>query len=482
MVTDHDLNSSFCGIQLKGGQSASEIFHQVLQQGVEAFPEPFSGLNFPAYPNQFRKRYVHLVPDFEAARLISPARNEIAERLANEIHTAFLFDDGKEPEPLATYLQRDFSPLPLVDMEANSIRFWKPHFTYRHEDWSALDILAEELLNRDVISLGAAQALLWLQENLVKAGTINLSDRKIVVLGANAEMASSRQFLEAGADVLWLDKVPPLRGLIDSPTRAGRLTWTEHADLLNQPGEILATISAFAANEPVDLCLYAYAPGQARELKLTTAMNAIANALPEELIRSITLLLSPTTATPIQETDINAMQSRRDHRPAWEALLAGSGLLGAVGGSSGDTDIAATRSLVGIQGTSYQAAQYLGKQITAECWATTGQIGKPVSRPIRVSANTAAITKTRSMDHPVFDAAFDGAAAFQIETFTPDQSRCLNGLLTVHDWIHPQPPSPASIRVHGGIHTLPYPLDSALRIAAAIGFVRSPGLLRGLLR
>ena len=104
MVTDHDLNSSFCGIQLKGGQSASEIFHQVLQQGVEAFPEPFSGLNFPAYANQFRKRYVHLVPDFEAARLISPARNEIAERLANEIHTAFLFDDGKEPEPLATYL------------------------------------------------------------------------------------------------------------------------------------------------------------------------------------------------------------------------------------------------------------------------------------------------------------------------------------------------------------------------------------------
>ncbi|MCS5573831.1 MAG: hypothetical protein NZ789_12930, partial [Pseudomonadales bacterium] len=87
-----------------------------------------------------------------------------------------------------------------------------------------------------------------------------------------------------------------------------------------------------------------------------------------------------------------------------------------------------------------------------------------------------------SMDHPVFDAAFDGAAAFQVETFTPDQSRCLNGLLTVHDWIHPQQPSPASIRVHGGIHTLPYPLDSALRIAAAIGFVSSPGLVRELLR
>ena len=96
-MTDHDLNSSLCGIQLKGGQSASEVFHRALQQGVEAFPEPFSDLNFPAYANQFRKRYVHLVPDFEAARLIPPTRNEIAGRLANEIHTTFLFDEGKEP-------------------------------------------------------------------------------------------------------------------------------------------------------------------------------------------------------------------------------------------------------------------------------------------------------------------------------------------------------------------------------------------------
>jgi hypothetical protein len=101
---------------------------------------------------------------------------------------------------------------------------------------------------------------------------------------------------------------------------------------------------------------------------------------------------------------------------------------------------------------------------------------------MRVSANTAAITRTRSLDHPVFAAAFGGAGAFGVETFTPRQSRVVNGLLALRDWLHPEAPVPGTARVHGGIHTLPYPLEPALRVAAAIGFARSPRLLRGLLR
>ena len=56
----------------------------------------------------------------------------------------------------------------------------------------------------------------------------------------------------------------------------------------------------------------------------------------------------------------------------------------------------------------------------------------------------------------------------------------LSGLLAVHDWLHPDLPVPGDVRVHGGIHLLPYPLGSALRVAAAFGFARSPRLLRGL--
>ncbi|NIV19460.1 MAG: hypothetical protein GWN54_02150 [Gammaproteobacteria bacterium] len=68
-----------------------------------------------------------------------------------------------------------------------------------------------------------------------------------------------------------------------------------------------------------------------------------------------------------------------------------------------------------------------------------------------------------------------------METMTPRQSRRINGLLALYDWLRPDRPVPGAVRVHGGIHTLPYPLESALRIAAAIGFARSPRLLRGLL-
>jgi len=70
----------------------------------------------------------------------------------------------------------------------------------------------------------------------------------------------------------------------------------------------------------------------------------------------------------------------------------------------------------------------------------------------------------------------------QVETFTPAQSQTLSGLLAIHDWLHPESPIPGQIRIHGGIHTLPYPLNSALRVAAAIGFAKSPGLIAGLFR
>ena len=101
--------------------------------------------------------------------------------------------------------------------------------------------------------------------------------------------------------------------------------------------------------------------------------------------------------------------------------------------------------------------------------------------PLRVAANTAAITRTRALDHPVFAAAFGGAGAFGVETFTPRQSRAINGLLAVADWMAPERPVPGGIRVHGGIHTLPFPLEPALRMAATCGFARDPRLLRGLL-
>ena len=119
---------------------------------------------------------------------------------------------------------------------------------------------------------------------------------------------------------------------------SGRLFWPAgNADLLTKPHAVLATLIEFAGGTPLDVGLYAYAPGQARELRLTASMNALVSALPDELVASVTMLVSPTTPTAMSASDLAAMDARLAARPAWEAVLARLGLLGSGGGrATGD--------------------------------------------------------------------------------------------------------------------------------------------------
>ncbi len=468
-------------IQLRGEQSGTSVLHRVLKSAVEAYADQL-GTAFPEDPRQFRKTYPNVLPVFETARLASPDRHAIARLLAARMQSELVWGSDTSGMPLGEALLESKRPLPLrTALASGDPAGWNASVDYGERQWS-LDQLGElgnMLCDRNVISAAAARSLEWLAAH--HTDTIDLRDRKIVVLGASAEMASTRYFLEAGANVLWIDVVPPAPDLLDN-LPGGQLSWPESgADLLTQPGEILATIQAFADDDAVDLALYAYAPGQAREVRLTGAMNALVNALPVELIKSVTVLVSPTTPTELTAVDLDAMASRLGDRPAWEALLAFLRIVGD-DGAARIGDAAATRTVVSIQGASYQAAQYLGKVLMAECWATHGSPANETASPLRVSANTAAITKTRSLNHPVFDAAFGGAAAFGVETFSPEQSQQVNGLLAIKDWLDPETPIPGRVRVHGGIHTLPYPLESAMLSAAAIGFARKPALLTGLLR
>jgi hypothetical protein len=134
--------------------------------------------------------------------------------------------------------------------------------------------------------------------------------------------------------------------------------------------------------------------------------------------------------------------------------------------------------VVSIQGGSYQGAQYIGKMLAAEVWAT----GDP---PINVSVNTAGVSLTGSLQHPVFDIAFAGAKAMDVETFAPATTAALNGLLTLHDRLDPAERTLDELfttRVHGGIYVAPYPIDPALRVAAGIGVLKDPRRLGALIR
>ena len=426
----------------------------------------------PRDVSAFKSGYLEFLPCFEAARQCLSERDAIAADLAEGLEQGLVYRRGSDQESLSTCLESETGPLALESVTGNADNPWRFNVEYAHQSWSSLAALGARLVAGQVANRQAGDALQWLANNVLEDDCLDLRGRRIVVMGAAAEMASTRLFLDAGADVLWLDVKPPPAALQRAEVIAGRLVWPpQNADLLAQPAEILATILDYADGDPVDLCLYAYAPGQARELRLAGVMNAIVDALPRSVVGSVTTLVSPTTTAPLNAGDREDRRVRNDNSALWEKWLGVTGVMGRADTADCD-DVSVTRTLVGIQGVSYQAAQYLAKLITAENWYNQG---------LRVSANTAPITRTASMDHPVFDAAFLGARAFQVTTFTPAQSQVISGLLAIRDWLHPDHPVPGQCRVHGGIHTLPYPLNKALRIAALIGFARSPGLLTGLL-
>ncbi len=465
--------------------SASELMHRLLTDAASAFPEALGAARLPADPGEFRNVYPDILPGFEAARLASAQSHQIARHIVAAQQQYVVWQDALGQRPLHEAIIESSAPLPLKTHTFDGEPGWQASLVYRGERWEAarMSELGELLIDRGVITQDAGEALGWISDEVLDAGSLRLIGRKIAILGGGAEMAPTRLWLEAGADVLWLDRDPPPRDWWKSQGLSGRLYWPEdNADLLVKPREVLATLIDFADGAPLDLGLYAYAPGQARELRLTASMNAVVNALPSELIASVTILVSPTTPTALSPQDLAAMTARIKARPTWEAICAHIGLLGTGGGSVAVGDAAVTRTVVGTQGASYQAAQYIGKILMADCWSGHGQLTLQDPVPLRVSANTAAITRTRSLAHPVFTAAFGGAAALGVETMAPRQSRRINGLLAARDWLHPALPTPGAVRVHGGLHTLPYPLGSALRVAAAIGFARSPRLLRGLIR
>ncbi len=469
-------------VELQAGRSALQLLYRVLQDVMLEFPGAFSDCKLPAGEKAFRKAYPNFLPIFEAARLASSDTSKIARLMVAGLNEQVVWRDEGGEYPLSEPLCDPGQPLVLETRQMMGSVGWQPSVVYRGECWMAARFseLGEKLVAAGTATQETGDAFSWMSHELLQDGALDLRGRKLAVLGAGAEMAATKLWLAAGADVLWLDMLPPPSDWFEDPDLAGTLSWTpEPADLLSKPSEILATLMAFADGMPVDVALYAYAPGQARELRLTSAMNAIVSALPAALIASVTMLVSPTTPTGLSASDVRRIEARAKDRPVWQTMAQRFGAFGRGEGAVQINGMHTTRSVVGIQGASYQVAQYLGKKLTAEVWSQSGtQSG--AGQPLRVSANTAAITRTRSLAHPVFNAAFGGAAALGVETLTPRQSRCLNGLLAVHDWMHPQLPVPGKVRLHGGIHTLPYALEPALRVAAAIGFGKSPKLLREL--
>jgi len=482
------------GVALPRGYTASSFFHHVLQEAAVQFPAVLGSAALPGSAGAFKKSYADALVRFEAARASAPERVEIARFIARRTQEQLQFVSGDHSRALDEHLQERVESPELTRTAFTGAPGLVPEVPFEGRVYRGREILAlaEHLRERRHITIAAVAALRFVLDRCdANGGALDLRGHRFAVLGAGAELSPAAIWLRAGAEVLWIDLQPPAARIGSGSELAGTLVQSAANDLLKQPRELLAAVRRFAEDGPVHLCMLAYAGGASQEWRLGAAMNAIARQLEPRHVRSLSCFVSPTTAAHVYPEDIAAAQERFAARPGWHSALMAVGALPTPGHvQSGEATVA--RAIVSIQGLSYQAAQYVSKMVTAESFAVYGlDLSSETRRPVTVSANVAGITRTRSLSHPVFQAAFVGAPAFGVQIFDPETTRALNGLLILHDLLNPHAPGAAGVealptqkargllsqQVHGGIYCLPYALEPAIRAAAVIGMARKPSVL-----
>ena len=479
---------------LPEGHTGSSFFHHVLAEAAAEFPQVLAAAALPGDAKEFKRSYGEVLVRFEAHRAAATERVAIARFIARRTQEQLHFADGEGSTPLSEYLAAAVAAPELARQQGSAAPGLTAEVPFEGRTYRGREVieLAELLRERAHMTDAALAATRWIVEHIEdQGGQLDLRGQRFAVLGAGAALAPTPLLLAAGAEVLWVDIAAPPAALVDGA--AGSLV-TGASDLLLQPREVAAAITRFAEPGAVHVGMFAYAAGASQEWRLGASMNGIVRSLPAACVRSVSLFVSPTTAANVQPEDVEAAATRLSAQPLWQA---GLGMFGALPRDAhlrvGDATV--SRSIVSIQGLSYQAAQYVSKIAAAETYAVYGSrldTGEGEARPLTVSANVAGITGTRSLSHPIFQAAFIGAPSFGVQIFEPPTTRALSGLLILHDLLNPEAPASAqreiasaaerarallSQQVHGGIYSLPYVLEPAIRASAILGMARRPGVM-----
>jgi len=476
---------SIDGVSLPAGQTGSTFFRKLMDDAVAEFPDDFKNFVLPS-ETVFKKSFGEVVVQFESYRVASRQRSDIARFMVQRTHEQLQFQDGQFAGPFQDYMAQGCDPVQIETSVFSGKAGLVPSVPFRGITYqgASLNYLGQKLLNENKMTNRAAKALAWLA-NFASAndGKIDLTGKKFVIMGASAELAPTRLLLAAGASVLWVDVKSP-DSIMDEPHKyAGSLSYCPEANnILRQPKQIRASIEAFAKGESVHIGMFAYAAGESQEWRLAATMNAIVQSLTPSTVASVSMLISPTSAAVIQPEDMSSAHSLNKNPPLWQSLLKSMGQLKQA--VSFDVNgIPVARAIVPIQGVSYQAAQYISKILAAEVFATQGIDMKAAPKPVRVSCNVAGITKTRSLNHPVFQAAFLGAPSFGVEIFEVPTTQALSTILILHDLLNPDENPEGQIstlftkQVHGGIYSRAFALDPMIRIATLMGMVKQPKLL-----
>jgi hypothetical protein len=318
---------------------------------------------------------------------------------------------------------------------------------------------------------------------------LDLSDQRIALLGAQAELSPLPWLLRWRATVLAVDlprrsieqKMSRLahagNGTLCLPCRTADATAPAGADLVGETPEIAAWLHE--ADGPLTVGAYAYLDG-AQHVRVAAAMDAIQAQLAAQR-RDITLamLATPTDIYAVPAEALRAAHARFDARGglarAAAALSLGRGfarngtaLAGAALGGLVD-------ALVVQQGPNYVLAKRLQHWRALVARAQGTRVSIHVAPP----ALTGSVTKNR-----LLAAAYRAAPRFGAQAFEPATASALMAALLVHDLRHPQahanPNTPLAhplqllneAACHGGLWRMPYAARSALPAAALLGLLQ----------
>lgn len=360
------------------------------------------------------------------------------------------------------------------------------------------DTLARQLddwSTRGIIEPSHAQMLRWVDAN---PDACDLSDQRIALLGARAEMGPLTSLARWRAQIvavdlpkpaIWRDIVARLvsgNATLLAPLRAGQGddadTIVAHAgaDLLCDLADLVAWLAD--SDRALTIGAYAYLDG-ALHVRVAAAMDTIqAAVLARRPDTTLAMLATPTDCYAVPAPALDEARRRYAARSVF-ARLAGAASGGRLFAPHQQQEIASGTLRFGIadnlvvqQGPNYALAKRLQQ------WRAVAAR----SRGTRVSIHVAPPATTYSvLKNRLLASAYRGARHFGIEAFAPATASALMAALLVYDLRHPAALANPAVALahplqliaaganHGGLWRMPYLPRSALPAAALLGFAGS---------
>lgn len=375
--------------------------------------------------------------------------------------------------PLAEVFDADPAPLGTVTVAGDEKPERELTVPYRGENLRG-DSLHRQLDRWVAAGTIEASCAEMVREVAANPGWLDLSDLRLVVLGAGSEMGPLAAVLGWGGTVVGVDLPrPAVWARVAAAVRRGAGTLiapgtsieTAGADLLSGLPEVERWLLGIEGR--LVLGNYVYAPGAAYA-RLSAAVDALAVRLTAERPdTALAFLATPTDvfAVPGDAVGQATERYRRRSRAARLAhLFSAERLLTPNYPPGADPGIA--DSLVPQQGPNYA----LAKRIQRWRASAARRAGTTVSFSVAPPTRTRSVTSNR-----LLAAAYAGAHLFGVEIFEPATSTKLMAALLVHQLRNPRPAAAQAWQdetvgaAHGGLWRVAYQPRSALGLAALRG-------------